>query len=108
MDDPEGCLGGLIALVIGIFLLVKILEYTLSAGYWVLATVSYGVVNGLEWLFSGALYPERPEVMWALWGAALGGVLGFHGVAHVYGLKKYRNVLVLLVFVAMVAVASIW
>lgn len=107
-DELIGCAGGLVALVFAVFVLFKVLEYTLAGAYWLLASVSYWLINGFEWLFSGALYPERPEVVWALWGAALGGVLGFHGVAPIYGLRKYRNALICLVLAAMVAVAWIW
>ena len=107
-DDLGGCIGGLIALAIGVFLLFKALEYTLAGLYWAGASLSYWLISGLEWLFSGSLNPERPEVMWAVWGGALGGVLGFYPVAPVYGLGKYRKALVWLVLVAMVAVAWVW
>lgn len=104
-EDFGGCIGGLIALVIGVFLLLKLFEFTLTGLYWALSSLSYWLISGLEWLFSGSLMPERPEVMWAIWGGALGGALGFYPVAPVYGLKRHRATLIWSVIAAMVAVA---
>ncbi len=107
-DDLGGCIGGLIALAIGVFLLFKLLEITLTGLYWALSSLSYWFLSGLEWLFSGSLLPERPHVMWAVWGGVLGGVLGFYPIAPLYGIRKYRGALVWLVLAAMIAVAWLW
>jgi hypothetical protein len=101
------CLGELIAGAIGLFLLFKLLEIALTGLYWVVASLSYWLITGLEWLFSSSLNPGRPAVMWAVWGVVLGAVLGFYPIAPVYGLKKFRGALIWLVFAAMVAVAFI-
>jgi hypothetical protein len=73
-----------------------VLENYVGPGlYWFFAVVCTGILAGLDGLFSAALLPRAPWILWAIWGGVLGGVLAFWTVAPVYGLRERRPHLLL-------------
>jgi hypothetical protein len=61
----------------------------------------------LDRLFSAALIPGAPWVMWGIWGGIMGGMLGFWSVAPRYGLGEKRILLVFAPLVLLLLVAGI-
>jgi hypothetical protein len=111
MDDLIGLFFGLALLAGVVYVAVRGMAiafgYILSALYWGLGTLSYGLVAFLDALFGGvqSLSP-LPVLAWAAWGGLLGGAIGFSTIAPVYGLKKqWRSAPALIVMAVMAGTA---
>lgn len=65
-------------------------RYVIWGVFWFLASLGFLVFSALDGLFSAALLPATPWLMWVVWGAVIGGAAGFWSVAPVYGLRRHR------------------
>ncbi len=83
-------------------LLVLIFVKPLVAGlYALLAAISLITFTLLDELTSASLLPAAPWVLWMLWGALIGGTLGFWTIAPVFGLRKHRALIAISPFILM-------
>ncbi len=105
MDEGLGCLVGVFSFLVLLYLVAITAGYAVSAMYWAVASVSYALIALLDGLFSVRAMPDSPAVMWAVWGGVMGGVLGFWTIAPVYGMRRWRSAMVLVVLAAMAGTA---
>lgn len=73
-----GCLG---------FLLLGVAVFAIT---W----LSFGILLSVDWLTGARLTPNAPAIMWAIWGAILGGTMAFWLSAPLYGLRKQRTLII--------------
>jgi hypothetical protein len=95
----------IIIFIIGALLILVLGPYIFPAIYYVIALLALYIFTGLDQGFSVPLFPACPWLMWLVWGAILGAILGFWTVASIYGLRKYRPYFILIPLVLMGIVA---
>jgi hypothetical protein len=88
-------------LVVGAFLF----QYIIPGAYYALAALALLIYYALDQAFSVAIFPTVPWLMWLFWGAMIGAALGFWTVAPVYGLRKYRPLIIFFPAILMLFVA---
>lgn len=79
-------------MVIGALVVLAIIfgPQLLTGVYWFFAMLAQGAVFFFDNLFSAALVPGIPWLMWVVWGMLIGAALGFWTLAPIYGLRQYR------------------
>jgi hypothetical protein len=104
--------GGCIAIAVGlaiaawvISMIVMAVMYVLAGIYCIFIGAIMVVLAVLDGATSASLFASAPAVMWAIWGAIIGGALAFWLVAPLYGLRKQRPLIAGAPFALMGAVA---
>lgn len=94
MDDAAGgCLGAILGLaVVGfvIYIVIIAVLYVLAGAYCILIAAIMALIALLDSMMSAGFFAQLPAVMWAVWGAIVGGALAFWTIAPLYGLRKLR------------------
>lgn len=103
----EEVFGWLVGLVVVVAAIVWVVGMVLAAAYWLVSTVAFVVLATLDGITSSSLVASAPAVMWAVWGAVIGGALGFWTIAPVYGLRRFRPLVAAAPFVLMVGFSAV-
>ena len=93
ITKENGCIFGCLGLLL-LFVIIQAIVW-----------LSFGVLLSVDWLVGARLTPGTPAIMWAIWGAILGGTLAFWLVAPIYGLRKMRPLIVAAPLLLMGAIA---
>lgn len=97
--------------IVGFFIVVAIVVWligmVLAAAYWILANVAFIVLACFDGLTSASLTSSAPAIMWTVWGALIGGALGFWTIAPVYGLRRFRPLIAAAPFILMIGFSAI-
>lgn len=81
-----------------VIVLPFIIHWVIAGLYCFLAAVGWGSYFTLDQFFNAAFIPSAPWVMWMIAGGMIGAALGFWTLAPVYGLRRYRLLIVLAPF----------
>ena len=102
----EEGIGWTIIVVAILILLIAGFRFLPGGIYWCLAIIGFITFFSLDQLFSAALAPQAPWLMWIIWGAVIGAAFAFWTIAPVYGFRQHRRLIMLspLGLMAMVAV----
>ncbi len=89
---------------------LMLVTFGLSALVWLsqaLRWPAFYLVRGLDTITGGAALPIAPWIAWTVWGAVMGGALGYWLVAPSYGERENRPLILLVPLVALGAAGGL-
>lgn len=101
MEEAGGWIIGFLIVVAAVVWLIGIV---LTTVYWVFASIAFLLLTCFDGLTS---LPSAPAVMWAIWGGVIGAALGFWTIAPVYGVRKFRALILAAPFVLMLGFSAV-